>query len=215
MRYIRKKRNNSRRDDIYMKEFSRVQKMVGTAVLAAIVVVLQTVASGIHIGPFTITLSLVPIIIGAVLFGPASGAILGTVFGIVVSTAVVVGADPGGAVMFSQNPVATILICLLKSTLAGFVAGLISHKLSDKNLMTGVVLAAIAAPICNTGIFVLGMVAVFSNLLQQCASAAGIENAFLYIVVGLVGLNFLVELLVDIVLAPIVVNTIKTIRRAA
>nr|WP_027871306.1 ECF transporter S component [[Eubacterium] cellulosolvens] len=198
-----------------MKEYSRVQKMVGTAVLAAIVVVLQTVASGIHVGPFTITLSLVPIIIGAIMFGPVSGAVLGAVFGIVVATAVVVGADQGGAIMFSQNPVATILICLLKSTVAGFVAGLISHKAASKKLMLGVVLAAIAAPVCNTGIFVLGLSTVFGDLLREWATASGFGNAFVYIVVGLVGLNFLIELLVDIILAPIIVSIVKTLRRAA
>ena len=198
-----------------MKEYSKVQKMVGTAVLAAIVVVLQTVASGIHVGPFTITLSLVPIIIGAIMFGELSGAILGAVFGIVVATAVVLGADQGGAMMFSQNPVATILICLLKSTVAGFVAGLISHKIASKNLMLGVVLAAIAAPVCNTGIFVLGLSTIFNNLLHAWAEGSGFGNAFVYIIVGLVGLNFLIELLVDLVLAPVIVSIVKTIRRAA
>ena len=198
-----------------MKEYSKVQKMVGTAVLAAIVVVLQTVASGIHVGPFTITLSLVPIIIGAIMFGELSGAILGAVFGIVVATAVVLGADQGGAIMFSQNPFATILICLLKSTVAGFVAGLISHKIASKNLMLGVILAAIAAPVCNTGIFVLGLSTIFNDLLHTWAAGSGFGNAFVYIIVGLVGINFLIELLVDLILAPIIVSIVKTIRRAA
>ena len=43
-----------------------VKKMVALALLAALVVVLQTVASGIKVGPIPITLTLVPIVIGAV-----------------------------------------------------------------------------------------------------------------------------------------------------
>lgn len=48
-----------------------VKKMAALALLAALVVVLQTVASGIKVGPIPITLTLVPIVIGAVLYGPA------------------------------------------------------------------------------------------------------------------------------------------------
>ena len=56
---------------------SSTKKLVSTALLAAVIVVLQTVASGIRIGPFTPTLSLIPIIIGALLYGPLAGAFLG------------------------------------------------------------------------------------------------------------------------------------------
>ncbi|MBR0386076.1 MAG: ECF transporter S component [Erysipelotrichaceae bacterium] len=56
------------------------RKWVGTALLGAIIVVLQTFASGIKIASFTPTLSLIPIIIGALVYGPVSGAVLGCVF---------------------------------------------------------------------------------------------------------------------------------------
>ena len=62
----------------------QIQRMVVTAILAAIVAVLQLVAGSIRVGPFTLTLSLVPIIIGAILYGPWTGALLGAVFGAVV-----------------------------------------------------------------------------------------------------------------------------------
>ena len=66
-----------------------VKKMVALALLAALVVVLQTVASGIKVGPIPITLTLVPIVIGAVLYGPGAGAGLGaiTLLGAIVLTA--------------------------------------------------------------------------------------------------------------------------------
>ena len=88
-----------------MKNRSKIQTVVVTAILAAIIIVLQTFASGIRIGPFTITLSLVPIVLGAVLYGPFQGAFLGAVFGVVVCVAVVTGADAGGFLMFQELPV--------------------------------------------------------------------------------------------------------------
>ena len=109
-----------------------IQQLVGTAVLAALIVILQLVASGIKIGPFTITLSLVPIILGACLFGPASGAFLGAVFGGMVCISVVTGADPGGHLMFLELPVLTLVLCILKSTVAGLVAGLLSRFIKNR-----------------------------------------------------------------------------------
>ena len=65
------------------KNHASVVRLTSLALLAALVVVLQTVASGIRIGPVPISLTLVPIVVGAILFGPGAGAGLGAVFGVV------------------------------------------------------------------------------------------------------------------------------------
>ena len=99
-----------------MKDNQR--KFIYTALFAAVVVVLQMFVS-IPVGMFTITLTLVPVMLGAILFGPASGAILGGVFGVVVAIQVVTGA--AGLLsteMFLQTPVLTVLLCVLKGTAA-------------------------------------------------------------------------------------------------
>ena len=62
-----------------VKNRETIQKIVGTGVLMALVIVLQVFASGIRIGNLSLTFSLVPIVIGAVLYGPAVGALLGGV----------------------------------------------------------------------------------------------------------------------------------------
>ena len=54
------------------------------AMLIAIVVILQLVGAIIRFGPFSISLVLMPIIIGASMYGAAEGTVLGLVFGIVV-----------------------------------------------------------------------------------------------------------------------------------
>ncbi len=194
--------------------YSNTQRLVGTAVLVALIIVLQTIGSGIHFGPFTPTLSLVPIIIGAVLYGPLTGALLGLVFSVVVLIAVVSGADAGSAMMFAANPAATIAICLIKGTAAGWLAGVVAKKLTASNLTFGVVVSAIVAPVCNTGIFCIGMLLFFRDLLISWGAAAGFSNIFIYIFAGLIGINFIVELLIDIVLSPVIIRIISAVKKS-
>lgn len=187
-----------------------VQQLVGTAVLAALIVILQLVASGIKIGPFTITLSLVPIILGACLFGPVSGAVLGAVFGGMVCISVVTGADPGGHLMFLQLPVLTLVLCLLKSTVAGLVAGILPRLVKNRDLSA--ILSAIACPICNTGILCIGILAFYNDLVTSWAIAEGFANAIGYVILGMVGVNFLVELAINLVLAPVILRVLSIIK---
>ena len=192
----------------------KIKTLVGTAILAAIVVILQTFASSIHIGPFSITLALVPIIIGAIVFGPVSGAVLGAAFGMVVTWAVITGADVGGYLMFQQNPAVTVIVCILKSTVAGYLAGVVSRICSVKGKMTlGTVLAAIICPVCNTGILSIAMITIFSDLVMGWAQGAGHTSLISYIIIGVVGMNFLVELAINIVFVPTITHIIKAIKK--
>ena len=198
-----------------MKNRSKIQTVVVTAILAAIIIVLQTFASGIRIGPFTITLSLVPIVLGAVLYGPFQGAFLGAVFGVVVCVAVVTGADAGGFLMFQELPVLTLFLCVLKSTVAGFVAGLIYKLLGKKNMYVGIAAAAIAAPICNTGILSIGMLLFYKELITGWAIGAGYSSALLYVILGVVGINFIAELVINVVLTPVILRVIRAVKKTA
>jgi len=195
-----------------MQKKTNVRKLVASGVLAAIIVVLQFTASSIRFGPFTITLSLIPIIIGAILYGPATGAGLGAVFGLVVCYAVVTGADAGGFLMFQENPFVTLLVCVAKSTVAGWAAGTL-YKLCEKSgkSMLGTVLAAIICPLCNTGILCIAMVTIFNELVSGWAVAAGSATTIGYVIVGVVGLNFLVELAMNIVLIPALSRILRAI----
>ena len=58
------------------------RKIVMMGLLTALVVVLQFVSMNIRTGTFSITLSLVPMVVGAALYGKWSGAWLGGVFGL-------------------------------------------------------------------------------------------------------------------------------------
>ena len=96
--------------------------MVGIAVLAALVVVLQLLSSVIKIGTVSITLTLIPIVVGAAFYGPGAGAILGTVFGLVVYINSATGADYGGNMVFLANPFLCAVVCIGKGTLSGTVS---------------------------------------------------------------------------------------------
>ncbi len=192
-------------------QFTKVQKLVGTAVLAAIVIVLQVFASGIRIGPFTPTLSLIPIIIGAILFGPVTGAILGAVFGIIVVIAVVSGAEPFSLLMFNQNPVATVATCLIKGAAAGYFSGLVYNLLKKKKIIN-IVSASVVAPLANTGIFCIAMLSVFRNL---WINDTGSQNPVAFLLVTFVGLNFLFELAFDIILIPVIIRILSAIRKTS
>lgn len=192
---------------------SKTKKLLGLAILVALIIVLQTFASGIHFGTFSPTLSLIPIIIGAILFGPLEGAFLGLVFGVIVTISVISGAEQFSMLMFNQNPVMTVLICLVKGAAAGFFPGLFYKLFGEKNSFTGVLCAAVTAPIANTGIFCIGMLTVFRNLLSDASEAAGGGNTVLFLLTVFVGINFVFELIFDAVLAPAVFRIITIINK--
>ena len=133
-----------------------------------------------------------------------AGAWLGFVFGVVVTIAVVTGADAGGYIMFSARPVMTVLVCLIKGTAAGYVAGLLYRAIGKKHPLAGVIVAA-AAPVVNTGLFVLAMVLFYQPQLQAWAGGTAVAT---YVVTGLVGVNFLLELGVNLVLSPTITRLI-------
>ena len=189
----------------------KTKVLVGMAIFTALVVVLQLLAGSIKIGPFSPSLVLIPIVIGAATYGAASGAWLGLVFGIVVLIGCITGSDIGGNMMWNFNPFMTAVICLIKGTAAGYLAGLVFRALEKKNQLVATIAAAVVCPVVNTGLFCLGAVLAFRPLLEAWADGASLVS---YIFFGLVGLNFLIELGINVVLSPIVVRILK-IRRIA
>jgi len=181
------------------KEKTRTIAAVG--IFTAIVIVLQLLGSFIRFGTFSISLVLIPIVVGAALYGPYAGAWLGFVFSIVVLAA-------GDAAPFLAVSVfGTVLTVILKGTLAGFFSGLV-YKAFSGNKTLAAVLAAICCPVANTGIFLLGCFAFFMETISSWAVALGFESTVSYILLGLIGGNFLFEVLTNIILSPVIVRVI-------
>lgn len=191
---------------------SNVYRLTGLGILTAIIIVLQVLTTFVRFGPFSITLALIPIVVGAAMYGKGAGAYLGAVFSVVVVIMCITGGDVGGFMVWSANPVMCVIMCMLKGTAAGFLAGLMYQLVGKKNQLLGVILAALISPIANTGIFIIGMLLFFRETL---ASWAGGSDLLTYIIMGLTGVNFLVELGVNIVLSPIVVKIIDAVKKTS
>ena len=113
------------------------------------------------------------------------------------------------AAFMAVNPVGTVATVLVKGALAGFISGLVYDLIAQRNRTVAVACAALACPIVNTGIFLIGCKLFFMGLITGWAEQLGFANAASYMIYGLVGVNFLVEVLVNIVLCPIIVRLIN------
>jgi uncharacterized membrane protein len=183
---------------------SSTQRLAIGAILTALVIVLQLLGAFIRFGPFSVSLVLIPIVVGAAIGGPYIGAWLGFAFGM----AVLLSGD--ASVFLAISVPGTILTVLLKGTLCGFAAGLVYRWLSKKNTYLGVFAAAVVCPVVNTGVFLLGCVLFFMETITQWA---GGQNVVSYMLLGLVGANFLFELGFNIVLSPIIVRLLNITKK--
>lgn len=169
----------------------RIRKVVLTGILSALVIILQIISSAIKFGPFSITLSLIPIIVGAAIAGPLVGGWLGLVFGLTVLLS-------GDATWFMEyNAAGTIITVLVKGIGCGLCAGFI-YKAMQKYPYPAAMAASVCAPVVNTGLFVVGCLFFFTELVGSLKT----------IILSVVGTNFLVELCAIFVLAPVVVRVI-------
>lgn len=181
----------------------QTQKLVLSAVLTALVVVLQLLGTFVRFGPFAISLVLIPIVIGAATCGYKIGAWLGFVFGVVV----LLSGD--ATAFFAINVPGTIITVLLKGTLCGLISGLVYKVIEKYNGYVAVIAAAIVCPIVNTGIFLIGCSVFFLDTIAEWGTGAGFTNTASYMFLGLAGGNFIVELIENIILAPIISTIIK------
>lgn len=189
----------------------QIRKMTGVALLMALVVVLQLLGGMIPpVGGFTISLVLIPIVLGAALYGPKTGALLGATFGVIVVIGCITGTDVGGAMVFQANPILCIALVMLKGTLAGFLSGVVYKVLKGKNALAAMVAAAAFCPIVNTGTFIAGMAAFFIDVLAAWAGGGDILG---YVLSGLVLCNFVPELIINVLFSPAGSRILRTLEK--
>lgn len=192
-------------------------RTVQLALLVALVVALQVVSALIPPigGMVSITLTLIPVVVGGILLGKTAGAVLGFSFGLIVMINCMVALDPGGNILWNANPFFTALICFAKGIAAGFFPAwfyeLISgkgDKIGEGRKFAATVVAALSAPVINTGLFLLGMFLLFKDTLYAWA---GETDIITYVIVGLAGINFLVEFIINIILSPAIVRITEVV----
>ena len=177
--------------------------MVGIGLFTAIVVVLQFLGGGIRFGIFAISLVLIPIVVGSAVYSWKGGAWLGFSFGL----AVLLSGD--AAAFLAVDPIGTVIVVLLKGTLCGLFSGLVYKLLEKFNTVLAVAVAAVVCPVVNTGVFLIGCKIFFMETITQWAAMYGYADAGTYMIFGLAGVNFLIELGVNILLAPMITRLIK------
>ena len=180
------------------KNSQMIKEMTGIAILGALVAILQLFIY-IPIGEFTITFALIPIVVAAIIYGPKGGAFCGFVMGLIVILT-------NAGAFLAINPVATVFSCILKSSLAGLLAGYFYKWIKNKNL--GCIVASVSAPIINTGIFAVCCFLFFIPGIKEWANGEGVD-VVKYVFIYMIGANFLIELGVSIVLSPIVIRIVE------
>ncbi len=194
---------------------NQIKKLAELALLTAIVFVFQMLGSFVHIGPTSISLVLIPIVVGAILTGPGGGAFLGFIFGLITFFAGVTGTDPFTAILVTSQPFATGIICLAKGTLAGLVPGLIYKALANKNSILASILAAASAPVVNTGIFILGGLFLVNGTLTENLATFGAsgQTVVYFLIIGCAGINFIAEFFVNLVVSPAIYTIVRAVDR--
>ena len=175
------------------------------AIFIAIIFVMRITGLGrIPIGPLYMTLTMVPIAIGAMLLGPLGGGILGMIFGFTSLYDAVTMVSPMTGFFFHQvSPLHTVILCVVLRALVGALTGwlfLLCRRL-DKRRIWCYFAGGLLAPLLNTILFMGYIVLVFyqSEYVQNIVAQKNIVNPLWFIIV-LVGVQGLLEWLAGLVI---------------
>lgn len=190
------------------KSSMTTRKLAGLGLFTALVVILQLLGSFIHFGPVSIQLVAPAVIVGSAIYGAGAGAWLGFVFSL---TVLLTG---GASLWLPLNPLGLFIMLFGKGILCGLAAGWTFALLQKKNETLAAAASAVVCPVVNTGVFILGNLAFFYPYILSWAKAAGFEGgALAYLIIVFAGVNFLVELAVDILLCPAILRLIQIGRK--
>lgn len=197
-----------------VKKFTNLQRMVLIAVLAAIIVFLML--SGLGYIPtgfgFTITILMIPVAIGAILLGPAAGAILGAVFGLTSLATCFLSMDVLGVALLAISPWKTVLVCIIPRTLVGFLCGWIFRALNkvDKSRIVSYGVASVSAALFNTALFLTGLWLAFGSDPAVTQYTGGSSDLFV-IIGALGGVNAIIEAVACLILGTAIAKTLDIV----
>lgn len=175
---------------------TNVKNLTLLSLMTALVIVFQTIGLIVPIGFNVAAFALVPMVIGAAMLGPLSGAWLGFIFGIIII------ATGGAAAFYPMGVITTVLVVLIKGALAGWLSGIIYKMIEKKNSLLAIILSSIICPLVNTAVFTLACFTVFFPGISGWAQGAG-KDMISYVFLTLIGANFFVELTICTVFASV------------
>ena len=178
--------------------FFSAKNITVLAILTALVIVLQAFGGSFNIGAATLNFTLIPLVLGAIVLGPLAGAFLGFISGLVVLIQVILAPAGFYYIIWTNSPFVPTMICLVKTTVAGFVSGWLFRLLEGKNRYLAVFIASGVVPVINTGLFILGCLCMWDTI----ALMSDGMNVFMFVLVGLVTFNFFIEFAINLLVAP-------------
>lgn len=185
------------------------KKLTFNAMFAAIIIVMSVVPflGFIQVGPTAITITHIPVIIGAILLGPSSGAFLGFIFGLgSLYAALTRGATPIDALFI--NP----LISVLPRVIFGYVSGLIWSLIGKNGLKVPTVASmGITAFLSTMFHSVLVITAIYLGIYfsSNVDLLAVISDGFLVFIKAAVAINVIIEAVLAVLVAVPVLTALR------
>lgn len=164
----------------------------------------------ISFGALNITLMGIPIAIIACLFGPIMGAIMGAVWGTISLIQAFTLMDPTAILLNNYVPeyisqarwiIGMIVTCFITRTIVGFLSGVFFDlmKKVDKKGYVSSLIGSMTVPLLNTILFMTSFCLFFYNTKAIQENFSQYTNPFTF-VIGIVGINFIIEFLVNAIL---------------
>lgn len=216
-----------------MKNSMKIKRLVGMASLTALVIVLQLLGNFIPNFANSLALALIPIAVGAILYGPLAGFFLGAVMSATVAT------NPANYSLMQTgtDTFKLLLVMFIKSPLAGLAAGYaykavayFAKKADGKKrsvlFFVAVFTASVVVPIVNTLTYAVGMLLLFEvmgsesfkigvHLANNPAATGGTSYGSAVAVVFLfwIGINFFIEFGISAFATQAIVLLLKVLSR--
>jgi LytS/YehU family sensor histidine kinase len=111
--------------------------------------------------------------------------------------------------IWTNDPIVTTLTCLVKTTLAGWVSGIVFKAIKKKNETAAIFVASGIVPVINTAVFVVGCL-LMTNSVHGMAGSANVFSVLWFILISIVTFNFFIEFAVNLLLAP-ALHTVYTV----
>lgn len=196
------------------KQSIDVHTLTQLALLIALELVMANTPLGmLPVGPINASLLTIPVAIGAMLLGPAAGALLGAIFGATSFLNAVQGRSPMGVALMSISPVGYFVQAVIGRILCGLCCGLIylgAKKLLPRHKKLCCGIGALAAPLLNTFFYMGFMMLLFFNTeyIQSKAAALGVGNP-ISLVIAMVGAQGLGEAVICCIIATAITVPLK------
>ena len=182
------------------KQKLNIRYLTELALLTAVTLLMAYTPLGyLKVGLLNASFLSIPMVIGAIVLGPAAGAFLGLVFGLTSFGNALTGGSAMGVALLTASPIGYFVQAVIGRVLAGFFCGLIfkAARKIDKRGVASYAVGAVSAPLLNTVFYMGFMCLIFygSAYVQEKVAAMGVSNPLSFVVL-LVGVQGLAEVLI-------------------